>query len=52
MKVIIDKASPSVINIDLDEEAIKLSKDDLSILLEDAKRTIESMLLSLYESIE
>ena len=52
MKVIIDKASPSVLNIDLDEEAIKLSNDDLAILLEDAKRNIESMLLSLYESIE
>jgi hypothetical protein len=52
MKVIIDKASPSVLNIDLDEEAMKLSNDDLSILLEDAKRNIESMLLSLYESVE
>jgi hypothetical protein len=52
MKVIIDKASPSVLNIDLDEEAMKLSTDDLSILLEDAKRNIESMLLSLYESVE
>jgi hypothetical protein len=52
MKVIIDKASPSVLNIDLDDEAMKLSNDDLSILLEDAKRNIESMLLSLYESIE
>jgi len=52
MKVIIEKASPSVININLDEEAIKLSNDDLAILLEDAKRNIESMLLSLYESIE
>jgi len=52
MKVIIDKASPSVLNIDLDEEAMKLSTEDLSILLEDAKRNIESMLLSLYESIE
>ena len=52
MKVIIDKASPSVLNIDLDEEAMKLSNDDLSILLEDAKRNIESMLLSLYESVK
>jgi len=52
MKVIIDKVSPSVLNIDLDEEAMKLSNDDLSILLEDAKRNIESMLLSLYDSVE
>jgi hypothetical protein len=52
MKVIIDKTSPFVLNIELDEEAMKLSTEDLSILLEDSKRNIESMLLSLYESIE
>lgn len=52
MKVIIDKTSTFILNIELDEEAMKLSTEDLSILLEDAKRNIESMLLSLYESIE
>jgi hypothetical protein len=52
MKVIIDKTSQFVLNIELDDEAMKLSTEDLSILLEDSKRNIESMLLSLYESIE
>jgi hypothetical protein len=45
MKIIINKPSDYVIDVELDEEAMRLSEEDLSILVEDAIRQLQSILI-------
>lgn len=45
MKIIVNKKSDYVIDVELDDEAIKLSEEDLSIFIENAIKQLQSMLL-------
>jgi hypothetical protein len=50
MKIVINKPTEYVIDLELDEQAICLSDEDLSVLYEDAIRALQSALLSLQSS--
>ena len=50
MKIVIDKPTEYVIDIELDSEALSLSDDDLSVFYEEAIYNLQSALLSLQSS--
>jgi hypothetical protein len=50
MKIVINKPTEYVIDVELDDEALSLSDDDLSVFYEEAIHNLESALLSLQSS--
>lgn len=52
MKIIINKDSKEVIDVDFDNEAIVLSSDEISEFIEDAILILQSTLLTLNYSVE
>lgn len=50
MKIVVNKPTEYVIDIELDDEALSLSEDDLSVFYEDAIHNLQSALLSLQSS--
>jgi hypothetical protein len=52
MKIVINKPTEFVIDVEPDEEALALSDDDLAVFYEEAIHNIQSALLSLQNSVE
>jgi hypothetical protein len=50
MKIVVNKPTEYVIDIELDDEALSLSDDDLSVFYEEAIHNLQSALLSLQSS--
>jgi hypothetical protein len=50
MKIVINKPTEYVIDVELDDEALSLSDDDLSVFYEEAIHNLQSALLSLQSS--
>jgi hypothetical protein len=52
MKIVVNKPTEFSIDVELDEEALTLSDDDLAVFYEEAIYNIQSALLSLQNSVE
>lgn len=50
MKIVVNKPTEYVIDVELDDEALSLSDDDLSVFYEEAIHNLQSALLSLQSS--
>jgi hypothetical protein len=52
MKIVINKPTEFVVDVEPDEEALALSDDDLAVFYEEAIHNLQSALLSLLHSVE
>jgi hypothetical protein len=52
MKIVVNKPTEFVVDVELDAEALTLSDDDLAVFYEEAIYNIQSALLSLQNSVE
>jgi hypothetical protein len=52
MKIVVNKPTEFVVDVELDAEALTLSDDDLAVFYEEAIHNIQSALLSLQNSVE
>ncbi len=52
MKIVINNPSDYIIDVELDDDALALSDDDLAGFIDDAIRNLQSMLLTMQNSIE
>jgi hypothetical protein len=52
MKIVVNKPTEFVVDVELDAEALALSDDDLAVFYEEAIHNIQSALLSLQNSVE
>jgi len=50
MKIVVNKPTEYVIDVELDDEALALSDDDLSVFYEEAIYNLQSALLTLQSS--
>lgn len=52
MKIVVNKPTEFVVDVEIDDEALALSDDDLAVFYEEAIYNIQSALLSLQNSVE
>lgn len=50
MKIVINKPTEYIIDVELDEQALSLSDEDLSVFYEEAIHNLQSALLTLQSS--
>jgi hypothetical protein len=52
MKIVVNKPTEFVVDVELDAEALTLPDEDLAVFYEEAIHNIQSALLSLQNSVE